>query len=32
MGQSAQAVLERERGAVERTVRIVEKVLESGDS
>jgi 3-deoxy-D-manno-octulosonic-acid transferase len=31
MGQSAQAVLERERGAVERTLRIVEKVLESGD-
>lgn len=28
MGQAAQAVLERERGAVERTLRIVEQVLE----
>ncbi|MEZ5461425.1 lipid IV(A) 3-deoxy-D-manno-octulosonic acid transferase [Dokdonella sp.] len=31
MGHSAQAVLERERGAVERTLKIVEKVLESGE-
>jgi 3-deoxy-D-manno-octulosonic-acid transferase len=29
MGQAAQAVLERERGAVERTVHILEKVMES---
>lgn len=29
MGEAAQAVLERERGAVERTVRIVEQVLEN---
>jgi hypothetical protein len=28
MGQAARAVLERERGAVERTLRIVEQVLE----
>ncbi|MCB1575718.1 MAG: glycosyltransferase, partial [Xanthomonadales bacterium] len=28
MGRAAQAVLERERGAVERTLRIVEQVLE----
>jgi hypothetical protein len=27
MGQAAQAVLDRERGAVERTLRIVEQVL-----
>ena len=27
MGEAAQAVLERERGAVERTLRIVERVL-----
>lgn len=32
MGQAAQAVIERERGAVERTVRIVEQVLESAES
>ena len=27
MGEAAQAVLERERGAVQRTLRIVEQVL-----
>ena len=31
MGRAAQAVLERERGAVERTLRIVEQVLEKQD-
>ncbi len=32
MGQAAQAVLERERGAVERTVRIVEQVVGGRES